>query len=206
MLGYLWMLSTPVTLFRGWQVSSVAVSPVLERIGVALMVSIVPVAVAVSIVEGRRRGTLGDRLLIPWWCVVAITLLGFPVLFGAMSFSYDRKWGHSVIAAALMTLMWLAPHTVALSGMALSMRRDEKETEPVVVDIGNVAAGEEVNVASSVPEGLPRYRPGTAPDHLLTDWQLSKQGLRPGGPPQAWLLLDQGPGMYLYDVDESKQR
>ncbi|HZM84375.1 MAG TPA: hypothetical protein VFC19_52310 [Candidatus Limnocylindrales bacterium] len=127
----MWLLTTPVTAFRGWQVSSVAVDPVLERIGVTLTVSVVPVAVVVTMVEARRRETLGDRFIMPWWCVVAITLLGFPVLFSVMSFAYDRMHGHGVIASVLLTLIWLALHAVALLGLAIAGWRGEVQAEPV---------------------------------------------------------------------------
>jgi len=204
-LRYMWLLTAPVTAFRGWQVSSATVSPVLERMGVVLMVSIVPVAIVATLVDARRRGTLGDRFIMPWWCAVAIMLLGFPVLFGLMSFAYDRMHGHRVLASVVLTLMWLAPNTVALLGLAISGWRDATLAELVTADDEDVAA-EKVVAIPYLPADMPQYRPGTAPGHLLTDWQLGQQGLRPGGAPRAWLLLDRGPGMYLYDVDEAKER
>lgn len=206
-LRYLWLLTAPVTAFRGWQVSATAVSPVLDRLVVALMVSIFPVFVAVALAQARRTGTLKERIIMPWWCVAAFTLLAFPLLYGALSIEDGRNHGHSIFIAVLMMLMWTAPHVVALLGLTTLAWNEAGQPEPASVDIAVEDDMARVAVAAPIaPPGLPQYRPGTAPDNLRTDWQLGQDGLRPGGPAQGWLLLDYGPGMYLYDVDEARRR
>jgi len=112
-LRYLWLLTAPITALRGWQVSATAVNPVLDRVGVALMVSIFPVSVAVALTQARRSGTLKDRIIMPWWCVAAFTLLVFPLLYGALSIEYDRNHDHGIFAAVLLMLVWTTPQAVA---------------------------------------------------------------------------------------------
>jgi hypothetical protein len=52
---------------------------------------------------------------------------------------------------------------------------------------------------------VPTFATGTAPSNLYTDWQLSQQGLNPGGPVRGWLLLRDG-DMPLYDINEAAPR
>jgi hypothetical protein len=203
-LRFLWLVTAPVTAFHGWQVSATAVDPVLERVGVALMVSVFPVSVVVALTQARRLGTLKDHIIMPWWCVAAFTVLAFPILYGALSYEYERTHGRGVVAAIVLMVAWTAPHVIALSALAMAAEVETERSEPAAVAVPGDQATLAVPInAPAIPPGLTQYRPRTAPDDLRTDWQLGQDGLRPGGPARGWLLLDRGPGMYLYDVNEA---
>lgn len=216
MLRFLWLLTVPITAFRGWEVSVAAASSVLERIGFALTVSLFPVAVAIALAQAQRHGTLKEYTILPWWCVAALTLLLFPVFFGTPSIDYELANGRSIAEAVALMLAWTAPHMIALTLVVILTADDGRQLEPVTVDTKTssdmavttpaVVAPPVAITAPSIPSDIPHYLPGTAPDHLKTDWQLSQEGLNPGGPPRGWLLLNHGPGMLLYDVDEAAAR
>lgn len=203
-LRYLWLVTAPVTAFHGWQVSAMAVDPALERVGVALTVSVFPVSVVIALTQARHLGTLKDRIIMPWWCVAAFTVLVFPILYGALSYEYELSNGHGIVPAILLMVAWTAPHVIALSGLAVTGEAETVPSEPAAVEVPGDQTAQALPInAPAIPPGLTQYGPGMAPDNLRTDWQLGQDGLRPGGPARGWLLLDRGPGMYLYDVNEA---
>lgn len=203
-LRYVWLATAPVTAFHGWQVSAMAVDPVLERVGVALIVSVFPVSVVIALAQARRLGTLKDRIIMPLWCVAAFTVLVFPILYGALSYEYELTNGRGIVPAILLMVAWTAPHAIALSALAMAGEVETVRSEPAAVQAPGDQAAQAMPInAPAIPPDLTQYRPGTAPDNLRTDWQLGQDGLRPGGPARGWLLLDRGPGMYLYDVNEA---
>ncbi len=216
MLRFLWLLTVPITAFRGWEVSVAAASSVLERIGFALTVSLFPVAVGIVLAQAQRHGKLKEHTILPWWCVAALTLLLFPVFFGALSIDYELANGRSIAEAVALMLAWTAPHMVALTLVVILTVDESRQLEPVAVDTKTdsektvttpaVVAPPAATTTPSIPMHIPHYLPGTAPNHLKTAWQLSQKGLNPGGPPRGWLLLSHGPGMFLYDVDEAAAR
>jgi hypothetical protein len=206
--AYMWLLTTPLVVFRGSQVSAMAAGPMLDRIAVAVAMALLPVGAIIGLVSAWRRGTLNNHVILPWWCLALFAILVFPVFFGYLVFEFERAHDHGVAAAFCLTTAWTAPHAIALTLLAVTMASDRgagkvEQPAPEVAD-SHIAPTDSVAETPSIPADVPHYRPGTAPGNLRTDWQLSQDGLKPGGPARGWLLLNNGPGMYLYDIHEAR--